>query len=66
MQDQEQRRAQLKKELVAITKIQEAPFQFYLRDKNKTPKKETSYNAELHKQFKAKPIPAYLILLAFV
>jgi len=55
IQEQEQRRAQVKKELVAITKLNEAPFSFYLRDQNKTPPKVA--NPEFNYKFKAKPIP---------
>jgi len=58
--DQEQRRAQVKKNSVAITKMREAPFNFYLRDKDKPPKPEYQLNSEFDKRFKAKPIPAYV------
>lgn len=56
--NQEERRAQVKKNSVAITKMREAPFNFYLRDKDKPPKPEYQLNDEFGKRFKAKPIPA--------
>lgn len=57
--DQEQRRAIVKKNSIAITKMREAPFDFYLRDKDKPPKGEAPLNAEFGRSFKAQPIPAY-------
>ncbi len=61
MQEQEERRVQIKKDLVALTKLNEAPFSFYLRDKDKVKEIHHVVNPELNKKFKANPIPGYLL-----
>jgi len=43
--------------LVALTKLNEAPFSFYLRDKDKVKEIRHANNPELNKKFKANPIP---------
>jgi len=58
MQAQENRRLEVKKNSVAITKMREAPFSFYLRDKEKAQKvAEPPLNPEFNYRFKATPIP---------
>jgi hypothetical protein len=52
------RRDMVKAESIAITKMNEKPFNFYIRDQGKPPKpEEAPLNSEFGKRFKAKPIP---------
>jgi len=58
MQAQEDRRLEVKKNSIAITKMREAPFQFYLRDKDKEgPPEEPPVPEAFEYRFKANPVP---------
>ena len=56
MRAQQEKRDKVKSESVAITKMNEKPFKFYIRDLNKPPKSENNSN-EFQQTFHAKPIP---------
>ena len=56
MKAQQEKREKVKRESVAITKMNERPFEFYIRDLNKTPKSENNAN-EFRETFHARPIP---------
>jgi len=60
MEEQEEKRTQLKKKSVAITKLKEEPFSFYEREKNKKEKSLQDNAFKLNNKFKAKPIPAFI------
>jgi len=67
MENNERRRLEVIKNSVALTKQNEKPFSFYLRDKNKKkPDPEEYLPGDLkRKQFKANPIPRACSVLIF-
>ena len=67
MESNEQRRMEVKKNSMALTKEREKPFSFYERDKNKKlPDPEEYVPHDLKKpHFKANPIPKACSVLIF-
>ena len=68
----EERRAKVKQDSIAITKSREAPFDFWLRDKEKMEKKRRGYSVDeglnedcRRSPFKANPIPIACSVLIY-